>query len=288
MASDKPVFLRPIEITATNDGINIEVGGGGANTRTIANGVYGCISTLLYEIMNTTLSADSIGCYLNSSFKVVLYHTSDTNFDINWSVDNTVLRDILGFTADLTGASEYTATYTPSHMWLPTTVPTDRNHFTQQHNKIIVGKNTDNGSFSGVGLGNQRYERPIEFAHELAINCSDQFATNGYHTARNYSTLVYQARASAPAIAGNPATKGFYFFPDHTDVTGAEGAENLNASMDSGGIEFDLASSPDTYVFCSLTNRVIVPLASLPKTRLRYAVGFAMMTSTAPSWNGTS
>lgn len=288
MASDRPIFLRPIEITSSNDGININVGGAGANTRNITNGVYGSISSLLYEIMNTTLAADNIVCYLTADWKVVWYHSSATSFVVDWDAAdaNNQLRDIMGWSVDLSGASTYTSTYTASNLWYPTYARSNRDHWTLDQKKAVDGINAQNGRFAGFGFGPQIHENEIDFMHEPALNVADEFATNTYYENRNFETFLYETRAATPTVSTSPPVKGFYYIPDNTTLTGGTDGSKLLSSMDSGGINYNYSSSPDTYTFCSLTRRVVSEKVSLPNTRTRYNVSLAMLTSTAPTWNG--
>jgi len=289
-------FLRPIEITTANEQFTVSYDGGGAATKNIPQGTYGSILTLLYQIDdlfdNTAVTGQ---VYINSDWKVVFDAGGGHTFTVIFS--DVPLAIMLGFTDNTIGKGgrTETATYTPTHMWQPTYVSRDQERWKVDQRKRFWGAKSVNGRIAGISSGTTLYERSFNYEHETAVKTYEEAATLSFayggttyypEVSRNFETFIDECRTvqSTSTDAVNP--KGFYYLPDDTVYTGASPSVALPSSMNSGGIAFDLASSPDYYVFCTPNidgdNGV---RASLPVGNSYYSIGFDATTATAPTWD---
>lgn len=108
-------FELPIEITADNNGIEIDLGGGGI-TRTITVGIYKNLSAILTAL--TTLWTDgSITFAQNATTKLVTITKPSGTMTI---AEDDNLLDLLGFTqASYSGLLSYTAENQSNLFWIP-------------------------------------------------------------------------------------------------------------------------------------------------------------------------
>lgn len=118
------------QITVPTGGYTMSVtdSGGSASVTVAAAGTYYLSSTTsLLSAIGTALTANATlaGTYTltldsatsTSTGKVTLAGSGGGNFSVTW--DSTALRDILGFTASLSGAASYTSPSASPYVWLP-------------------------------------------------------------------------------------------------------------------------------------------------------------------------
>lgn len=116
-------------ITVPTGGYSISVtDSGGTSSVTVAAGLYYLTSTTsLLTTLVTALNADSTlagtySCTVDDDIdaatgRVTLAATGGGNISVTWT--STVLRDLLGFTAGLSGAATYTSTKAAKPLFLP-------------------------------------------------------------------------------------------------------------------------------------------------------------------------
>lgn len=282
MATDLPLFLQPVEITATNKNLTI-----GAVSYALTEGVYPTILAVVFEL-NTQISADSHAAELiynetTDTFKTVLNLAAVAT--VTW--DDTKLATLLGWDdgTTLTGASTYTADDTPEKVWKPTYVEAQRASFRLAQRKVVKGANTGSGRYVGASSHIDKYEKSFDFVHELASNAMRTHATKEQDIVRCWEYFILDCRRSRPVGENNVQTRGFYYYPDASNADSTDSANN-QANMGDGGINFEFVTSPDTYVFCNvLKGKVSDPSYSLSRTKQRVKVGFAAITSVAPNWS---
>lgn len=270
MGCTREALFRPIEITSANNGLTI-TGTGAVSADT---GVYGGLPMLLWELTDICGAAYTWSLDSTDGYKVKVVGTSG-NFDVTFT--ETPLRDLLGFTANLTGAATYTATNYPQFSFIPSFGRSNLDAFWLDRN-VVRGTNAHSGAYSGVSTGRDNQMKRLEFPLELAERVADEFGLSAYDKDSNWSTFEYGCRTVQATAAANPSPKGFYLFPDVDDaVSGIQ-------SMDSGGLTFKYTSSPDTYVFCQPKGSIATPSAGIPNSRIRYDISCYLTTADAPTW----
>ena len=283
----RPVFLRPVEIISSNKDFTLEEDGGGAVAKALTTGTYGSILTVLDEfedlLQSGGVEADFVVSLTSDLYVSIALQDGNGGgevFDLVWT--DTDLRDMLGFTGDLTftGAQTHTATMTPSHLWFPTYERANQSFFALEQNKIIKGINAASGQYCGYGTGTDRRRMQFEFEYEPAANVSDQYGTTQLVIDRNYDTFVYQARAASMSSSTNTSSRGCYVYPDYTD---ADVTDDMSTNE---GIQYGLSSSPDTHTWCHFdTTSPKVPSSALPSTMMHFNLSFSLITATEPTWD---
>ncbi len=233
--SDRGLFTRPVVIDDTNDDFFY-----GATPKVITNGTYGDIRSVAGEL-NIQLGV-SFAVTFNVDFKVSIYNSSGV-FSITWN--DSQLRDLLGFTGDLSGADNYTATYTPSHIWFPDRVRADLQDWEYDHEANWRGEKTATGHTRGLVTGEDRFDLKAEYQAVSVWLVKRTMCRNAYETARCLDTFVKATRQSWGAV-GQPSPAGFYYYPDYTQA-------HVHTSVrDNGSAEtFNYTDSPSEYVFCA-------------------------------------
>jgi len=272
MLGGKGLFARPIEIGSSSKDLTV-AGTGYA----IATGLYGCIVALVHQL-DAVINPEAVAATLVStggSLKVKL--TGAGVFAVVWN--DTALRDILGFTADLGGASSYTATYTPTHTWLSTNDSSDLHPFEREPDEIMTGVETADG-LAAIKTGFEANYRVVSYPHEPKVNVYPSMGTTTYEQARSFQQFMVDAAQFRVADSDNPPTKsGFYFFPDHTD------ASTLVATPDDGGLSFNLATGADTYAYvCAPVRGHDKPTQSIEAIIEYYDVAVRLKTVSSPDW----
>jgi hypothetical protein len=270
----RPVFLRPIYWSSASTVLVYD-----SNNITIDTGVYGSLLTLLSEIQTKIRVVDEhfTITFRAADYKIIWY--SLTEKTTTWS--SSTLRDLLGFTGTLTGGTTYTATHTPSHLWLPDHAPATQDEFRYRHRERFRGRTSSDGTIAGVHVdGGDLVFREFRFEFERAENVLSVMAASEYDRQRSLDTFLDGVRFSTANSTTQPRTTGCYFYPDYTD------AQVLAASADAAaGKDLHFAASRDTHVFCHLVpGSIETPQPALPTTRDRWHVGFELNTSTPPTW----
>jgi len=290
----KPVFMRPIEITTANNTFTIELDVGAGQQAFAINldtGVWGSVFNLaagiaaeitaLHANISCTSSMVQSGDDLLIRFVLVDSGSSGLTPETTWNE----VYDIIGATGSgdndevwtESPADTYTCTmtYRPTHMWIPTYQSADQGRFYIEQGEIFEGNMSKGGFLAGNQTGPVIYWRDLSFVNEPAENIFMSAATSARYGNRNLETFVKECRSSNPSVSGNGCTRGFYFIPDWNDVT----TTCANTHTDNGGINFDYASSEDTFVFCQMNSKgYSLPQSSLPTTKTRYSTGFQIHT----------
>jgi len=286
MAVVKPVFLRPIEITADNNTFTVSRG---PTTISLPTGLYANIVTVMAS-MNNSVRNDGAGPV---SFTIryadgydFLTYANTAGADVTW--DDTDLRDLLGFTTNLTGGSTFNSDYSPAYAWVPTFNKANQSVFEVDQRREFIGKMASDGTIAGTTAGPTIHYLDLEFQHELATNIFESKCTNAYEVERCLETFGREARTAYPSVDTILSPKGFYYYPDanvlHTDPPYT--TSNDYEITDSGDIHFDYSSSADEYVFCHLDTigyRKVSGSPSLPQGMLRYNVNLEIHTAPAPN-----
>lgn len=301
MAVIKPAFMRPVEITTSNNSCEMklyDVGLAGVKTAAVSidTGVYGSIfnvagsiaAAITAEFTDWTVTASFVvGAGAKSDdllirFSFVDNESSGTDPETEWDE----LYDLIGSQGSVYLTAEtitenpqhtYTQTmsYRPSHMWIPIYQTAEQGRFYIEQSEIFSGNMSRSGFLSGNQTGPVIYWRDLSFVNETAENVYISASTHTRKNTRNLETFVKGCRSVNISDTGNPSARGFYFFPDWTNLQ----TTCSNLTSDNGGINFDHATSPDTYAFCQMNTRgYSVPQSSLPTTRTRYSTAFQIHT----------
>lgn len=286
-------LASPVEITSSNDSFTFNYAAGGVTPGTLYNGTYASPLTMLYNF-DARLGAYNAGmyAYLSTAYKVVIA-TTGASLDIVWT-DAPLMR-LLGFRANLTGSTSYTATDTLGQVWIPPYYSADINH--PADDTQISGGNAIDGTFSGVSLAPGLYTRRHQWE---AVDSTDVFKT-ACEVSYTYGSLYYpeeercleqftlNALSASPTGTEGISIKGAYYIEDLDDYTGATGAaSNCPSSMDGGGHRMRLTSSPDNYMFCHLRqSRWTEPTATLENHNSLYNVGVELVSAIGgvPTWS---
>jgi len=273
MASSNSLFLRPIELTSSNDSYNFNSGG----STNLNNGVYNCVYTIAKALadacsISVALSKQGVG-------DIRLYLYSGSNFTLSWVDTN--LRNLLGFTqGDLSGDKVYLAESSPENVFFPSYTKSNRDYFFDNVNNTVNGVNAANGRFYGLQASNVHKHIELEFPHEQAINVASEFATSSYHLVRNFEYFFKQSLISKPSSTTGCETTGFWYMPDYTT------SDSILTLTTSGGTNFNLNADPDFVAYCSLNKAEISkPSVSLPKGQTHFNLNVAFSTATAPDFN---
>jgi len=280
MTSDLAVLLRPINIHAGNSDFALD---GGA--KSLTHGTHGCILNLLYDF-DAQLGAN-FDVYFTADYRVKIDHND--NFAIVWS--DTMLRDLLGFTGNLNGQTNYTSTYRPSYCWFPTYPTCERGRFAIDQGETFAGVITQSGRLAGISTGPDLQYRDLRWMHEPAANVFIEAADvwTGQR-ARSWEYFVQQARTAQVVGASDSQCKGFYFFGEREDLFFYCGDPAIYPAISkvsgSGGITVDTAYGAEPkFTFCHFAPQgADLPKLSLSVTRTRYSIDAHIHTATAPTW----
>ena len=290
-------LTSPVEIidySATTHSFTYNYAAGGVTDGDAYPGTYASPLTVLYNF-DIRLGAYNAGmyAYMNTDYKAVIA-TTGASLDFVWK--DVALMRLLGFRANLTGATSYTATDTLGKMWIPPYYSADLNH--PEDDTAIAGGNAIDGTFSGISLAEGNYMRQYQWqavADEdtLKSACVVSYAYGGstYYPEqeRCLEEFTINALSASPTGTEGISIKGAYYVEDLASYTGATGAaSNCPASMDGGGVRTRLTSSPDNYTFCHLKPaRWTKPVPTLDSHNSLYNVGVELITAIGgvPTWS---
>lgn len=271
MTSDKAVFMRPILVSASNKDFTYD---GGADALT--TGVYPNVASLVYELAT---QCTGVTATFSSAFKVVL--TKGSNFTLAWG--DTALRDLFGFTGDLSGAATYTATYTPQYCWFPSRVRSDNNRWEDDEKIYWKGREALSGNVCGVATGASIYRTTIEYEALYDYEC---LMSRCHSAIEQYRCLEYFARYSRSTYGAysDVSPSGFYYFPDYTAVTVGNSATYTSGNA----TQFHYTSSPTTFAFCHFDADWYPNFkATIKNAQTDWQdVSIDIHTATAPTWSG--
>ncbi len=298
-------FARPIEITADNDSFSINHEGGGAVDKTLTNGVYSSIYTLMREFEEVCQAGPTdadFDIYLDSDHLINMQTAPGESNEFVFA--NGALAELLGFgTTSLSGAKEDTladaithqADYPPSHLWLPTYQSADREYWGRRQSDAVRGTVAQNGRLSAITTGTTLYYRDFTYQFETALKTYRSADTGAgetvgtdeveffYNQRRTYEEFMEKCRSAMPTVSGNPTPKGFYYIPDRTTYEGS--GTTYPTNMTSGGVDFEQSSGADVYVYCHTdVSGGDDPKPAMPNNKDYYEIGFTAHTATAPTF----
>lgn len=292
-------LASPVEITSSNDSITVNYAAGGVDPVTMYAGTYANALTVLYwfDIRLGTYNA-GIYAYLSTDYKAVIA-TTGASLDLVWT--DAALMRLLGFRANLTGATSYTATDTLGQVWIPPYYSADINH--REDDREIIGANAIDGSFSGIALSPGNYTKHHMWEAVAAVDvlksaCKVSFeypaASSVYYypeEERCLEEFTINALTASPTGTEGLSIKGAYYIEDLDDYVGATGAaSNCPSTMDGGGHRFHLSGGDDTadnYIFCHLKQgRWDKPTPTLKTYNSLYNVGVELVSAVGgvPTW----
>lgn len=270
-------LARPIEMP----NVLLATVGGSAISHDL--GVYASIFTLVAQINAIAAGVANLdSCYIDSNYKVV--------FDCNGSqalVLNANDYWKLGFESTSYGAAPtHTAENISPFLWMPTFHGNNIDLWEPINNNFFAGSVASDGSRAGFELGPDRYSRTLQYNNEPPLNISEDFALDAHDVRAGLlnflrESIVVQTTATT---SNNISCKGFYYIPDISADPFDTGNQPVN-SMDSGGVQYSLSSSPDTYTFCTYPPSDLPRLTNaLGRARVRYNVDIPIESAVAPTW----
>jgi hypothetical protein len=242
------------------------------------NGTYASILTVAYEFYDImgVLAAPGLTFGLSGSGAGKITISNSAVFSVTWT--DTGLRDILGFTANLSGASSYTASNRPMFTWISDYTPRDREWWHFDHKKTFAGSVARDGTLVGLANGNQIYYRTLGFDAEAGSNVFSAIATSTTAARSCLDTLIEGARSASPSTSTNAPTHGLWYVYD---------IENLSIqskSQMSG--ENGIRHLTSKWAWCHLdADGMREPKASLGVGRSWYSLEIDLHTATEPTWD---
>ena len=287
-------LASPIEMLAGNNSLTVNYNAGGAQTKHLTLGTYGCILTVIYNLDGVMGTFNpNLYAYLNTDHKVVLASSAE-RFTVAW--DDVNLMRMLGFRTDLAAETSHTATDTPRFLWIPPYYSADLNHM--EDDTAIAGANAIDGTFSGIALAPGNYTKAYQWQAVASTNavksaCEASYAYGGttYYPEeeRCLEQFSINALSASPSGTEGLSIKGCYYIEDLAVYEGeTAGASNCPLSMNGGGHRTRLTTTPDNYTFCHLKpSRWDKPTPTIPTHNSLYNVGVELITSIGgvPTWS---
>lgn len=298
MASDRSIFLRPVEIS---DPLNAAIppdpafhfqfsinNGGAWSDITIPSGVYASVATLCYAIefqldaAGLAVTARPYAATAGHYFLIKFAGAGQLGIKFDAGViTETALRNLLGFDRDtyLTGVTTMFAQHNFEHAWYPYRTPSDREGFQKDQAALFAGIRTAQGQLAGIGTGTARYTREFAFPMEPVVNVLEQFCTDEYETAHCAEMFFEKCRTAQINISTRDNPRGFWFVADIEDLH-LVAIQQMRGVTD--GINFHY-STPDKWTFCvpDPSGPRAFPVA-MSRGQAYYNVDFAAHTADAP------
>jgi hypothetical protein len=274
MTIGKAVFMRPIEITSSNDSVTFN-----ATAVTIPNGTYANFVTLGYALRTAIRTVSGLGA-AGVSFNGTTGKTNmacATAFSVTWT--DTALRDIFGYTGNLSSGTSHTSTYRPLYAWFSDYAPSDRNTWALDHRSTFAGGMSRSGELVGMSTGPAIYKRTMVFDAETADNIFRSANTTsgaGWH--RCLETFIEGARSAAPTVSTNAPNHGFWYWYNASTIS----------ILDVMPSDFQMESTTGSVfgAWCHLTPEGMrTPSASLGVKRDWYQVSLDIHSATVPTWD---
>ena len=242
MASDRFILTRPIEITASNNTLTVDRGGGAAAVN-LTVGVYGCIAMVMDELEDQLIAeqgAPGWTATLTTDFYVTIANADD--FTIVWTDD--ALRLLLGFDAfGGPAVTSETGARIPEYCWLPLRVRGNQDAWHPNLKERIRTAVGQSGLESGLSTGAEHHRIKLLLPHEYGYNLLKAECRTALEQVRCLETFVEGSRISYPST-GNTSVGGFYFWNDYTDL-------DEESSMTVGDVTtFKYTTAPGEYAFC--------------------------------------
>ena len=275
MSIGRAVFMRPIEILSSVDTVAF-----GGSAQSIAQGTYGSLLSLLYEVRlhMTAAGLSTAAATIQASTSHANYGkvtlSAASTFTVAWTDISLALE--LGFSgASLSGQTSYTAELRPPSMWFSRYTPSDRETWARDMKSDYAGKIARTGELCGLSTGQTIYHRTLRFDGEPGPNVFASLAVSGQD--RSLESFLSDARTSVQSVATHSPTKGFYYMFSGTDMT------ELTAMTSGSALLWGTSAS--TYVFVyPEPSGLDRPSASHGTTRDWYAFDLRLHTATAPTW----
>lgn len=284
----RPVFLRPVEYTYTGTAFTV----GAVAFSAFPEGTWANALSLAHSfaaaICNEGTYTIAIGISDNFKFTLTPSGASPT---ITW--DDTVLRDILGYTGASTALSDGVsteATYTPEYCWIPSFQRSDQDSFSQDMTTIATGNISADGTWSGIKVsGTAVYSTEISFSMELETNlthCADN--SNLFSKERCLETFLEGCLTASTSDATYVSSKGFWYYPNINDAISdcvLSGTEPWCEATNIG-IQFNYTDTAHKKVFCATSPSQLTALRSKPAlsvSRLRWGYSFSFHTCPVPT-----
>jgi hypothetical protein len=268
----RPALLRPLEHIALTTDIVVNLTG-----YQVPTGVYANVLALAQACVGNV--AEWTKVKLTDDFKISFY---DVGANLpSWS--NTTLAAQLGFDGLESYASGWlTASASPASLWVAEYQKRDQGCFGRPTNSYFAGNKSITGNLSGISYGNVAYSRKLSLQAELSPKLGIEFCTTALQEAACLDTFVMQALTSIPALATNPSTRGFWYYPDVNKVQEhAEETDDYTLWTTNGTIN-------GAYVFCHFDDYATSDWrnsAFFTTSHLRYNVDLFFTTATAPSFS---
>lgn len=297
MASDRPIFLRPVEIVdPLNAGgfhFRYRFDAGAWHNITIPSGTYASILTVLYAIEyqieavipspnNPTIRPRVMTA--SHDFFIRVYKVGAGSQDVEFDagvIPETALRKMLGFDSDTPSALGVVLDGDTNlgNSWYPYRNPSDREGFQSDQAEAFRGIKTAQGLLAGIGMPVVFAERDLEFPMEPVVNVLEEFCTNEYEVARCAETFFKECRTAQINISTHKNPRGFWFVKDVTYL------QNLAVRVMRGvteGIHF-LYSTPDRWCYGTPPTRGPDYFkVAVSRGQAFYDVNFKMQTADTP------
>jgi len=297
MSYVRQAFLRPVEIP-TDCSVSI-AGAVGPIGITIPNGVWACWASVLtwFQVELAVINARFVVGWLNDG-RLAIANQHPLDFTITGTHANgTAFLRRIGYEAGaLALGSQHIADYWTDNAWYPWGQHADQDRYALDQSAAFSGSRAKSGTVSGTTTGPDIYERKFTYQHQPSWKSTREGCLNRSHGIEwepmsCFERLISESRRVLSSGAGLPSPKGFYYFPRFVELCFATNTPlvdpqpTLPGEMGSGGILFDLLTTPDSYVFghCN-PDGAAVPDASVPRARAWYNCVFEHATAPAPTW----
>lgn len=286
----RPIFARPVEITAATKDFSVGATRGGAHiAHELDTGTYIGIPTVLYELeahlreYDATMDVTVVSS--GADYGKVRIGNS-VAFDITW-VD-TGLRDLLGFdpnytysTSSSSGTDYYVlGTYTPLYCWFASHHTADDDLWKSDCAEVFRGKRAANGNMVGIRTGSPIYERTMDFVGEPAANVWESMCTTSAESARCLEKQIRDSLLSTASSDTSPSVRGFTMF---YDISGFQPVSDPVLGIPEvllGGTYYD-------GVWISVSEKGIeAPKPTIPKSRSWWNFRLKLNTAEEPTWTG--
>ena len=273
---DRPVFLRPVEITSSNNTVTVD-----SVAYNIPVGIYATVLHVMREL-DTQLGGSydfRVFPAAENEFRSRISNTS--TMSVTWTDPD--LANLLGFaTTTLSGSTLYTSPEAPQYAWVPNFVPAKRDAWGIDQRKAIKGTNTVGGNYVGVKATDDKYVRDFDFVHELASNVLRTHCVDAIAQTKTFEHFALKARSAVASLSTGVSVKGFYLV---YEISSAYSTRSWVGSTDSGGINSEFTTGADEYVFCAFHgDRIRIGNYTLPKGFERMSLKFSAITANAPVW----
>jgi hypothetical protein len=284
--------MRPINIatgphfTVTCSGV-----GGVATPASLTAGTYSTTAALAQAFIDafdaalTGTWAPGHGSGVLSSALILSVSVGGSGGTLSVAWTSTTVRDALGFAADLSfavGAMTVVAPYSLGYVWLPPYTHSDQGVWYTDQGELFAGVLSQEGMAVGGVASPRLYYRDMAFPHCPATGLVVSKATNVYEAERSLETLSYGSRTATPALATDACPRGLFVVFDAATVARNVVPAGSSAIITPGGVQSDLTSAPNTYVFCSLPPDGVSGIGgspSMPTGSTRYNVTVSVQTA---------